>query len=149
MAREDLLERVHVEAFRVVGDPQHACSRLLHRDERAHERRRLGDYHVPGTDDRPGHQVDRLTAAVGDDDLIRVAREASCSPTLCELLAQRPETVRVPVGQCFRARRSAKTSRLSCASSLTGSRSADAQPSARLMWLDSPAQAPRVGDDLA
>ena len=63
-----------------------------------------GDDNVPGTDDRASHEVDRLTAAVGHDDLIRVPREASCSPTLCELLAQRPETVRVPVGQCLCAR---------------------------------------------
>ncbi len=104
MAGEDLLERVHVEAFRVVGDAQHACSRLLHRDECAHVGRRLGDDHVPGTDDGSGHQVDRLTTAVGDDDLVRVTREASCGPTLCELLTQRPETVRITVGQRFRAR---------------------------------------------
>ena len=56
--------------------------------ERADVRRRLGDDHVAGVAEDPGHQVERLLGADGDDHVVRGADDALERHDLADLLAQ-------------------------------------------------------------
>ncbi len=100
VAREQALERVHVEAVLVHRHADHARAGAAHRGHHPDEGGGLDHRHVARLERGAGGQRDALLGARGDHDLVRALGIAEVAPAAGELLAQVIQSLGVEVGQC-------------------------------------------------
>ena len=103
VAGQDRLERLDVEAVATVRYAEHPGPGVLQGGQRAHEGRRLAHRHIARLQYRPANEVDRLTRAAGDKDLVGVNGKAVDQTAPSQLLPQRPEAIGIAIHERRRA----------------------------------------------
>ena len=99
MTGEHPLERVDVEPVRVDRDPDQPGTGRLERAERPGEGRCLDGHDIAGTEHRPRDEVDRLSGARRDHDLVGLVGKPMTGAAGGDLPAERREAFGIEVGE--------------------------------------------------